>query len=58
MRSNHNSDGDLVKVWQKQSIKIPIEANNAGYFKAEIEPIMLNDKKGEKVFEIDGKFFT
>jgi acetyl-CoA acyltransferase 2 len=28
-------------------------ANNAGYFKAEIEPIMLKSKKGENSFEVD-----
>lgn len=29
-------------------------ANNAGYFKAEIEPIKMKDRKGgEKVFEVD-----
>lgn len=30
-----------------------ITANNAGYFKAEIEPIKLKSKKGEETFEID-----
>ncbi|KAI1724753.1 acetyl-CoA acetyltransferase [Ditylenchus destructor] len=28
-------------------------ANNAGYFKAEIEPMKLKSKKGEEVFEVD-----
>lgn len=28
-------------------------ANNAGYFKAEIEPIKLKTKKGEEIFEVD-----
>lgn len=28
-------------------------ANNAGYFKAEIEPIKIKGRKGEEIFEID-----
>lgn len=56
MHSNHNSDGDWV-CDQEQFVNIILfEANNAGYFKAEIEPIKLKDKKGETIFEIDGSF--
>ena len=46
--TREDSDEYALKSQQRWRL-----ANNAGYFKAEIEPIMLKSKKGENSFEVD-----
>uniref|UniRef100_A0A915DBW6 Uncharacterized protein n=1 Tax=Ditylenchus dipsaci TaxID=166011 RepID=A0A915DBW6_9BILA len=52
--------GEKYKVTRQEADEFALKsqnrwrlANNAGYFKAEIEPIKLKSKKGEEVFEVD-----
>lgn len=49
----YNVTRDDADVFAEKSQSRWRLANNAGYFKSEIEPIKLKSNKGEEVFEID-----